>query len=89
VCTGSSVRGVRRAREMGCRRRAREVDGRAPALVVGFGWSSGERRTGHGRGGELGRQRKERKRELGLGKRKARDGPIYREEGEGGTSGRR
>jgi hypothetical protein len=70
VCTGSSARIVRRAGETGCGWRAREVDGWAPALVVGghdvgFGWSSGDRRAGHGRDGELGRRRVERKRELG------------------------
>jgi hypothetical protein len=71
---GTGWRGEARA---GLRRMARRhgLDGGRRRL----GRSSNEQRAGHGRDGKLGRRREERKRELGKGKRKARAGPIYRE----------
>ena len=65
---------------------SREVDGRAPALVVGFGWSSHERCIGHRHDNE------ERRGRGSLGREKERLGPVLfieRREGEGGTLGRR
>jgi hypothetical protein len=81
-----------RARETGCRRRAGEVDGRAPALVVG-GHNVGFRRLSggcklHGGGQLHGKDRESTEWAQRAGRLQGRGCGFYRE-GEGEKNGRR